>query len=77
MLTNAYGVGGWVGLKNINAYGCLWWIGWVGRRYPNAYGFFYGGGGLCVWYDFDQKQVQFQHPQYRKVNILQFLQGHR
>ena len=23
MLTDAYGAGGWVGLENINAYGCL------------------------------------------------------
>ena len=28
MLTDAYGVGGWVGLKNINAYGgYAWWVG--------------------------------------------------
>ena len=26
MLTDAYGVGGWVGLKNINAHVCLRWI---------------------------------------------------
>ena len=41
MLTDAYGVGGWVGLKNINAYGCLRWIWVVSRKYPNAYGCFY------------------------------------
>ena len=30
LLTDAYGGYGWVGLKYINAYGCLWWV-WVGR----------------------------------------------
>ena len=56
MLTDAYGAGGWVALKNITAYGGYWW---VGRKYPHAYGCFYGGGGWCVWFDFDQRQVQF------------------
>ena len=47
MLTDAYGVGGWVGLKNINAYGLRWiWV--VGRKIPNAYGYFYDGGAWCV-----------------------------
>ena len=26
MLTDAYGVGDWVGLKNVKAYGCIRWI---------------------------------------------------
>ena len=37
MLTDAYGVGGWVGLKNINAYGCLRWIWVVDRKYLYAF----------------------------------------
>ena len=59
MLTDAYGVGGWVGVRNINAYGCLRWIWVMGWEYPNAYGCFNDGGGWCVWFNFDQKQVQF------------------
>ena len=52
-------MGGWV-LKiymltvAYGGYGCV-------VRKKNAYGCFYGGGGWCVWFDFDQRQVQFQY----------------
>ena len=37
MLTDAYSVGGWVGLENINAYVCLRCLWVVGRKYPYAF----------------------------------------
>ena len=62
MLTDAYGVVGWVGLKYQNAYGCLRWV-WVGGskniKMPTDA---YGCGGWRVWFDFDPKQFQFLQP---------------
>ena len=47
MLTDAYGVGGWVGLKYLNAYGCLRWV-WVGGSELSKCLRMLTGGGMWV-----------------------------
>ena len=71
MLTDAYGVGGWVGLKYQNAYGCLRCV-WVGgskiskclRMLTVVAG---GGFGLTL----TQNNSNFYNLDTEKVNNLQ------
>ena len=49
MLTDAYGVGGWVGLNYLNAYECLPWVRVGGSDLSKCLRMLTGGVGGWVW----------------------------